>query len=347
MLRSSIKCCYRRSITRSFSLARPNNNQGSSQVPDDILANFAKNTASKQDSDTFTSIFNNIMTFKKDTSHSSKNDLPSLQVIFEKNLYSGGAKTLSVNESKDLRSLPLSLSGDIVAQEFSPSGALIQQIQTKHELKEAISPTLQHLNKIDTDYFLIKYIESLIKEFSKYINSKNYKYEPISTELITKIKERSETDPNSPLINEFTIPIFLSTSINLLCLRFNSPLEAISIFQHIKNNLDIKTYTFSCTTEVYNEILERSWQFFRDPYMIDSLINEMKVNGISGDMDTISILGLVTNDMEKTLLGTTATELEDERQLGTTGYYGQFWNSEDEKLMKNAKAFRTDLMTSM
>lgn len=320
------KICVRRFSTSITRL------QSSTHMPDDFLNNFGKNTASKQDTDTFISVFNKIMSYKNE----QKQEKGTLQLIFEKNL-NDRTKNLSVMDTKvtgkDIRDLPLSVSGDIVnSTGVQDNKTLISQIQRKHELKESIAPTFQYMEEINSDYELIKFTEDMIKNFSSRLAKDEYKSESLTEELMEQIKTKSEKTPSTPIINQYTIPLFLSKTIKLLCTQFRCPMEAFSLFQNVKN-LDIKTYTFSCTTEVYNEVLERSWQNFKDVYLIDSLVSEMRANGIVGDMDTISILGLVLNDMEKLL----------KPDLNSSS----FWNKEDQSLVKSVKEFRKEMMETI
>lgn len=312
-------------------------------MPDDFLNNFGKNTASKQDTDTFISVFNKIMSYKNDKQKEGEEkdtgkgkDKGTLQLIFEKNL-NDRTKSLSVMDTKvtgrDIRDLPLSVSGDIVnSTSVHDNKTLISQIQKKHELKEAIEPTYQYMDTIATDYEVIKFIEDMLDDFSSKLQNDEYKSEPLTDELMEKINSVSKSTPSTPIINQYTVPLFLSKAIKILCTQFRSSTEAFSLFQHVKN-LDIKTYTFSCTTDVYNEILERSWQNLRDVYIIDSLVSEMKANGIVGDMDTISILGLVLNDMEKLL----------KPEVNSSS----FWNKEDDGLVKSVKEHRKEMMEAI
>lgn len=354
MLRNISKPCTRSLLARSRTFSSTVNlrNSGPSQIPDDILTNFAKNTVSKQDTDTFISVFNKIMAYKNQTKNEnqtdgvlgSSNKKGTLQLIFEKNL-NDRTQNLSVNESNDLRTLPLSVSSNMITP-VAQNKSLIEQIQRKHELKEAIAPTINHMESIVNDYELITFIESLLFQFTQQINSQDFKNENLSDKLLLSIKDQSLSNPSTPIINQFTVPLFLTTAIKLLSSKFNSPVEAISLFQYVKN-LDIKSYSFACTVDVYNEILERTWQNFKDPYLIDSLVNEMKVNGVTGDMDTISILGLVTNEMEKLLFGNTSVEQPSETHKSEGAQFGEYWNPEDVRLMKGVKKYRKDLMASM
>jgi len=309
-------------------------------ITDDVVSKFATNSTSKQNSDTYISAFNKIMSHK-----SEPKEKGTLQLIFEKNLKSRINKQNNQNNqnqnnqsnetkiitSKDIRNFPLSVSSNIVTQDFQ-SKNLIEEIQKKHELKESINSTLKYMESINSDFELIKFIESIIIDFSQTIKienqDNNFKNQELTDSLILKIKLNSNLNPENPIKNQFTIPILLSNSMKLLSTKFKSPIEAISIFQFVKN-LDMKTYTFCCNIEVYNEFLERSWQNYKDIHMIDSIIYEMKLNGIIGDMDTISILGLVINDMEK---------------LMNDEFGGMFWNKEDENLVKSVVDFRNGLM---
>ncbi|CCH44939.1 hypothetical protein BN7_4509 [Wickerhamomyces ciferrii] len=308
------------------------------RITEDSFASFGKNTASKKDTDTFISVFNKIMTYRKETKQTSKG---SLQLIFENNLKNNTDQnnnqnqnnmTISTNTSNhDIRDFPLSVSSEIVKNDdLDIHRNLIEEIQKKQELREALKPTMTYLDSIDNDYDLIKIVENYVSIFEQETNSKNFKPKSLITnEFLSEIKLRSATTPEAPIIDQFTLPLIISFFLKNLAIKFDSSLEIISFFQNLKK-LNIKAFTFLCTEEVYNEVLERTWHKFKDIKLMDSLITDMKANGIIGDLDTISILGLIINDME--LL------------LDPVDNKNQFYSEEDYLLKKSIERYRMGLM---
>ncbi|KAL7269061.1 hypothetical protein RUND412_008284 [Rhizina undulata] len=78
---------------------------------------------------------------------------------------------------------------------------------------------------------------------------------------------------------------------------FSDLAGVLSIFERIKR-LGAESYVVGCSVGVYNQMIDTKWDGYRDLYKIKELVDEMEVNGIEGDENTVEILRKIGKDVE-------------------------------------------------
>jgi len=58
-----------------------------------------------------------------------------------------------------------------------------------------------------------------------------------------------------------------------------------------------------CTSQVYNRVLAAVWDGFADFQHVRELVEEMRVNAVGGDGDTVKVMRRVCRELEKTYDG--------------------------------------------
>ena len=93
-------------------------------------------------------------------------------------------------------------------------------------------------------------------------------------------------------------PRILQKAMNLLRVVFRNPLAAHTLFQRAKT-LSAESYVLGCTTAVYNEWMLIRWEEFRDLAAVVEMVEEMGMNGVTGDKKTVKIVEGVVRDVEE------------------------------------------------
>lgn len=78
---------------------------------------------------------------------------------------------------------------------------------------------------------------------------------------------------------------------------YNDLGSVVAIFERAKK-LGAESYVLGCTSAVYNRALAAVWDGFADLQRVRDLVEEMRVNAVGGDMDTVDILRRVCADVE-------------------------------------------------
>jgi hypothetical protein len=79
---------------------------------------------------------------------------------------------------------------------------------------------------------------------------------------------------------------------------FHNALAAHTLFLRAKT-LSAESYVLGCTTELYNELLLSRWESFTDLFSISEILDEMNMNGVKGDGQTVRILQRIQDDVHE------------------------------------------------
>lgn len=113
--------------------------------------------------------------------------------------------------------------------------------------------------------------------------------EAAGNSLSLKFKGQKYTFPSASYAE------LLAEGMKLLSRSFRDPSSTITIFHRIKS-LGAESYVVGCSVAVYNLVIQAKWGSYRDLDMIEQLLDEMRVNGIEGDLETVQVLRAIIND---------------------------------------------------
>ncbi len=280
-----------------------------------------------------------------------------VQAVFEKTFTNiinkqksrNGALSSSSNQSsisitnKDIREFPMSVSSMFIDSDQTRSTTSIKDMLENQKLRkallEALNPTFKHMKTFKLDYDLIKFIrENILEKFKIYevhqkaINKKLKGEETKVTPNDIEINNLKEVLPHMPIVDSRTLPLLLQEGIRLLAEEYGCVSGALSMFEEAKKNDNINIYIYGCTTDIYNEIIKIRWEYYKDIFGIDLLINEMELNGIKGNRGTADILKSVSSEMHNI-------------QEGTYSIHGiGIWCDEDTGKLGNIDKYLLELM---
>ncbi|CEP24469.1 unnamed protein product [Cyberlindnera jadinii] len=282
--------------------------------------------SSKEDEENFTNIFNKIM----DRSKHSKEKTDGL--LFEKTFASMDRLKHSEVQPKLVRT------GELSANVFLKKSLMTQREDGERlkKLSHSLNETLKAIDAMENDLEVYEFMEPLIKSMDSKINGQL----KFNQELLSKVALQSNGEPLSPLCNEFTMPYLLIKCISILKDKFRSPDVAISLFELSKEQ-SLKTFIFLCVIGVYNQMLQLYWDSFKSIAKVNSLITEMKVNGIQGNHETTRVLRSISKECH------TMLNYDDDKFFFTlengVEAWAPMWNKNDEQELKSVDDYIADL----
>ncbi|SSD60549.1 uncharacterized protein SCODWIG_02310 [Saccharomycodes ludwigii] len=191
--------------------------------------------------------------------------------------------------------------------------ALKNKIELEARLEKELLPYLDNLNKsIDTDADIIKLISKYLVYFRNYLQNENNNRQNIINQLKTKsifeiVRENLEEGDGSNIAHipqpyEITIPFVikhLMTNSNYDFVPLQRKYGILSWIHHISKNYEknITLYLSCCNTDFYNLLIDYTWRNYKEIRLVSELCEEMKFNGVPGDLYTLTVLDKIVREM--------------------------------------------------
>jgi hypothetical protein len=259
---------------------------------------FSKKLSSKEEEFAFVKVFDKIM--RRSEQEGASNENKAMQLVLEESLESLG-------KSKPRKSLfhsdiatnstvakPVNLFGKFHFNR-DVSVKILDDFEKKNKLEDALFEVFEEMKQLENDHKLIAYLTKVISDFDKVLSNNAFKTSKFSDELITKISN----DPKRSL-NELTFPLIIMKGLLILAEDFNSKQEALNVIQYLKNQ-NLKVYFFGLTTDILNLELNIQWELYGDLNKVNSIIEELKINGIESNISTLQTLRKISGDYHQTI----------------------------------------------
>ncbi|KAF8629180.1 hypothetical protein AX17_005765 [Amanita inopinata Kibby_2008] len=78
--------------------------------------------------------------------------------------------------------------------------------------------------------------------------------------------------------------------------KYRDPYLALALFNQVRHR-SLISYVFGCSTQVYNELIETKWSWFRDLKGVHDALEEMIVNGVQVDSRTRKLIDIVRREV--------------------------------------------------
>ncbi|CCD22827.1 Mtf2p NDAI_0A06730 [Naumovozyma dairenensis CBS 421] len=184
-----------------------------------------------------------------------------------------------------------------------------EKLKGKERYKVAMDnimvPYIEYLRtSLGTDYAVLDCVKKLIEKYlingdtisnedeHDGTNEKLGQLEPL--EIIEMVTQNLEVSSNElPQPYRITIPYVLTKLLDpeFMPLPEDRRYQIISyIYKECKRSSDVTLYLNVCTVELYNILLDLSWKNFYEVKKLKTIITEMTINGVSGDIYTLEIL---------------------------------------------------------
>jgi hypothetical protein len=290
---------------------------------------FKEKPSSKEDEDTFISIFNKIM---DKSNKAARNDTEQSGLLFDETFKSIERLKDNVLPRSFISPRLVGVSNKKKEYKMTQSYELVKS----EKLHNALEETLRTIDEMETDMDCFQFMEPLILKLDAQIDKDAIEF---NDALCQKIIEQSVKTPLTPLCNEHTASLLLIKVIKTLNERFQSPDTALTLFEIAKQQ-SLKTYVYLCTPGVYTQVLKLYWDSYKSISRVNNLIREMKVNGIQGNHDTIQLLKLVSKEAhqmmhEDDLL---SFNLDNGPEM-----WAPVWNKSDEEELRSVDNYIADL----
>lgn len=328
---------------------------------------FSNLRATQQERMAFAKIFDSILQRVSGSSNSgasssrllekSKGMSSGMQAIFEKGF---AAKDQDDGLSKDgqsaadgevritnddIRKYPMSM-GPLFNTSKSSNANFSKIFELQTILKRKFQPIIRHINEdLLTDVEVSEFYRAKVLARFQQKKKDSSKSKGSGTGSLwaehdlAELEELNVTVENFP-VDYNTLPFLLKECMRVLADDFNSPMDAITLFEMTKRE-SIDAYVAGCNVWAYNEAIRIKWNGFQDLHFVESLVSEMRVNGILGNAETTEILG----DISKSVV---AIKSPDALSLGPLGQKGTaLWSQADEERMTNINKYRLRVMESL
>ncbi|ODQ77081.1 hypothetical protein BABINDRAFT_104671 [Babjeviella inositovora NRRL Y-12698] len=282
----------------------------------------ADNEKSFKEREIFNSIFNDLL--KEGKVPEVKQSEDRWQAVFD-----GASSSIGV-VNRDIRNFPASAgskfvgSGDRIYQGYDEK-LRSELLKMKLTLLKSLAPTFKAMSRFATSDALLEFmdkaivqtfleapkaekllLDKLLKENENLQKKGKTKVkEDTSKQTFEQIRAQSAENPTSPLVNDLTLPLLLTHGLKTLGFVFDSVDEATTVFNNLKQNLEL--YTYGVTAETYNEMLKISWMNYRSLYSVEELLKEMINNGIDINEDAHTIVFRILIDSYRQLKGDPAS----------------------------------------
>ena len=80
--------------------------------------------------------------------------------------------------------------------------------------------------------------------------------------------------------------------------KYRDPYLALALFDKVRRR-SLVSYVFGCSTQVYNELIETKWTWFRDLRGVHDAVEEMVVNGVGFDNRSRRLVEKVRHDVRE------------------------------------------------
>lgn len=167
----------------------------------------------------------------------------------------------------------------------------LTQDEEKEEVKryEELAQLVKQMNECKTDLDLLEFMD---KNVFTMVSPDVSTAEAAGNSLSLKIKGQKYTFPSASYAE------LLAEGMRLLSRSFQDLNSTVAIFHRIKS-LGAESYVVGCSVAVYNLVLQAKWHSYRDLDIIEQLLDEMRVNGIEGDLETVQVLRAIINDSSR------------------------------------------------
>ncbi|ODV84343.1 hypothetical protein CANARDRAFT_180323, partial [[Candida] arabinofermentans NRRL YB-2248] len=168
--------------------------------------------------------------------------------------------------------------------------AFKENSQNNQSVMEQLMPTLQYIEtNINNTQEMFDFIQvKLIDRFSEMHSQSNEK--PILSQTLEKTEQASLSDPSSPYMDIYTLPVLLQYCFNSLTYDFDSLEETLLFVDNIKKHNSVFVYEFGFNINVYNSLITQAWDKTKNLGLIGRLVDELKINAIQPNLLTFKVL---------------------------------------------------------
>lgn len=149
----------------------------------------------------------------------------------------------------------------------------------------------EQMNNCTTDQMLLEWAAREVFEESM-------RYEKAARDAVAQAAQSSDKKRTLLPLQSPIYPNMIAYLMQTFRVTYRDPNLALYIFNYTQK-LSIVSYTFGCSTDTYNELIETHWSSFRDLQGILNAIQEMEVNAVPINNRTQQLIEGVRRDLGK------------------------------------------------
>jgi len=174
------------------------------------------------------------------------------------------------------------------------SGLPLTEAEKQLESERAVEleKLLEQMEQCTTDKELWDFLDDHVFSLVHSAKAQNQPVAETATKGTSSKKTKaSKSEPQEPTFNipSTNYPHLLHSAMFLLRTAFDDYPSVIAVYNQVKA-LGAESYVVGCSTEVYNEALRARWDGFKNLEAVNGLLAEMRINGVPGDHETVSIM---------------------------------------------------------
>ncbi|KAG8936975.1 hypothetical protein FRC02_009112 [Tulasnella sp. 418] len=163
----------------------------------------------------------------------------------------------------------------------------------QEEIELAVDEKQEEIDHCQNDQELLLWSIGFFQRQSELLKGKGQSSNDPSTPSASAADESSQDElAKERALYPHIIPRLMKTFRD----RYHDPNLALAIFDFTRN-FSIQSFLLGCSTSAYNELLKILWKDFRNLKRIAESLDDMDVNGIVPDADTIRLVEGIIADL--------------------------------------------------
>lgn len=172
-------------------------------------------------------------------------------------------------------------------------------VNYKARMDTAMKPYMDKLlSTLENDYQLLNYFQDLLATYKSSGEQEKTDLNTMFSKISNSLKKQPININTIPTPYQKTIPYIIIELFNRpgIKLSTDSKFRIVSFIYHqCKDYSDVRLYLNICNVEFYNLLLRLTWETYSNINQIEELVEEMRLNGVSGDIETTKFLDNVVD----------------------------------------------------
>lgn len=174
----------------------------------------------------------------------------------------------------------------------------LRRLNTRKSTYKARAATAEMFDLKKEQMNSCKSDQELLQWAAREVFEESVRYEKAAKQAVAEAAKAASKQKNAPPLQSPIYPQMIAHLMRTFREQYHDPNLALYIFDHAQK-LSIVSYTFGCSTEAYNELIETRWSCFKDLRGVLNALNEMSVNAIPINSQTHSLVDRIRLEFGK------------------------------------------------
>ncbi|KAF9476360.1 hypothetical protein BDN70DRAFT_923335 [Pholiota conissans] len=171
----------------------------------------------------------------------------------------------------------------------------LRRLSTRKPTSKARAATAEMFDLKKEEMNQCKTDQELLAWAAKEVFEESVRYEKAAKQVADEAVKEGTRQQNAPPLQSPIYPLMIAYLMKTFRDHYHDPNLALYIFKYAQK-LSIVSYTFGCSTDSYNELIETRWACFKDLQGVLDALNEMSVNAIPANSQTHTLVDRIRRD---------------------------------------------------